>query len=145
MRLRRAPSGRTAGAAPASLTIHSRGRQEEAGAPLLVWEIENKGEVTASVWLEDDAGAVHGTYELPGRTLIHVTSGEIPSKGQMGAWTGTTLHGTDRAKSNPFGRNNPVCTGPGPAVFQLIASDEGGIFAALLHEALVGRSPPFLV
>nr|WP_290428702.1 FG-GAP-like repeat-containing protein [Defluviimonas salinarum] len=45
----------------------------------------------------------------------------------MVAWVGGQQVASDRVKKNPFNRNNPVCTGPGAGVVQLVVSGQNGI------------------
>ncbi|WP_284176674.1 FG-GAP-like repeat-containing protein, partial [Frigidibacter sp. SD6-1] len=109
-----------------SVSLISRGRQSLQGGDIFVWEVENKTTVTQSVTLKDSAGVIHGTWRLPGRVAIFVTTAPIGNK-TMNALIGATSYASDRAKNNPFNRNNPVCTGPGAAVMQLVVKNTAGI------------------
>ncbi|MFZ5965279.1 PKD domain-containing protein [Thalassococcus sp. BH17M4-6] len=123
---------------PVQITLHSRGRQDGMQGDLLVWEIENKQEYTRDVTLIDSDGVEHGTWTVPGRVSVHVTSAEIGKKADMGAYVAGTLQAEDRAKTNPFNRNNPVCTGPGSGVVQLIVADGAG--ASVADTVFVGNT-----
>jgi RHS repeat-associated protein len=111
---------------PVSMTIHSRGQQALATGTILIWEIENKTQTTRNFTLRDSTGTAHGTWVLPGRTSLHVKTGPIGSA-RMDVIVNGLAAANDRAKTNPFNRNNPVCKGVGAAVFQLIVADQNGI------------------
>ncbi|WP_160175208.1 PKD domain-containing protein [Ruegeria halocynthiae] len=118
-------------------TLHSRGRQVGMQGDILVWEVENKQTYTRDVTLQDSNGVDHGTWTVPGRTSLHVTTADI-GKARMNAVVGGVARDDDRAKKNPFNRNNPVCTGPGSGVVQLIVSDAAG--ASLPDTIFVGNT-----
>ena len=111
---------------PIDITLHGRGRQDSASGEIQVWEIENKNLFTRDVTLEDDDGVVYGTWTVPGRVSIHVTTPNIANNDDMFALVGGVAYADDDRANNPFNRNNPVCTGPGAGVVQLIVSDANG-------------------
>ncbi|MDA7966140.1 RHS repeat-associated core domain-containing protein [Ruegeria sp.] len=98
-------------------------------AASIVWEIENKQTYTRDVTLQDSDGVSYGTWTVPGRTSLHVTTDNI-GKARMYAYVDGVVRDTERAKKNPFNRNNPVCTGHGSGVVQLIVSDASGVSLA---------------
>ncbi|MHA6268361.1 PKD domain-containing protein [Aliiroseovarius sp. CAU 1755] len=121
-----------------SITLHSRGQTTASGSKLLVWEIENKNQYTREVRLEDQDGNDHGSFVVPGRVSVHVTTADIGKNNQMYAFVGSAAYADDRPKTNPFNRNNPVCTGPGAGVVQLIVKDSAGL--SLPDTAFVGNT-----
>lgn len=123
---------------PVQITLHSRGRQDGMQSDLLVWEIENKKDFTREVTLTDTDGVTHGTWTVPGRVSVHVTTAEIDKKADMGAYVAGSLQAEDRAKTNPFNRNNPVCTGPGSGVVQLVVADGAG--ASVADTVFIGNA-----
>ncbi|WP_170328201.1 PKD domain-containing protein [Ruegeria arenilitoris] len=122
---------------PVQFTLHSRGRQAGMQGDILVWEVENKQTYTRDVTLQDSNGTAHGTWTVPGRTSLHVTTDNI-GNARMYAYVDGVARDDDRVKKNPFNRNNPVCTGPGSGVVQLIVSDSAG--ASLADTIFVGNT-----
>ena len=112
------------------VTLHSRGKQDTMQGTIRVWEIENKKDHTRVVTLEESDGTQHGSFIVPGRVSVHVTTTDIGKNTRLYAVVDGTSRDNDRAKNNPFNRNNPVCTGPGAGVIQLIVADGAGASVA---------------
>ncbi len=106
-----------------SVSLASRGRLSGQS----VWEIENKKNFTRVVTLENRAGETLGSYSVPGRVSIHVTTDEIQSNQKVTARVDGKSVDSERAKTNSFSRNNPVCSGSNSTVAQLIVSDAFGV------------------
>ena len=123
---------------PVFITLHGRGKQQTSAGEIQVWEIENKNQFTRSVTLEDENGVAYGTWSVPGRVSIHVTTPAIGKNDLMYALVDGSIEAQDDSAKNSFSRNNPVCTGPGSGVVQLIVADANGI--SLADTAFIGNA-----
>lgn len=116
---------------PINVTLHGRGVLSDVWTngvqtPRLVWEIENKKDVTRHVSLIDADGVDHGSYDIPGRTSLHVTTEQVAGDTLYAQIDGQT-YDQSGPDSNEFSRHNPVCVGPASGVVQLIVGDSVGV------------------
>lgn len=118
--------GGTSASEPVFITLHARGKQGSGDGTIQVWEIENKNDHTRQVDLIDENGTSLGSYTVPGQVSVHVVTPDT-GKDDVTAYVNGVAQDTDDAKKNPFNRNNPVCTGPGAGVVQLVVTDADGI------------------
>ncbi|MEQ6204731.1 collagen-binding domain-containing protein [Sulfitobacter sp. HNIBRBA2951] len=119
------------------IKLRNRGKRTDNGTTFQVWEIENKKSHTRQVTLEDAAGNAYGSFVVPGKTSVHVTTPDIGTT-KLNAQVDGVTRASARYKNKPFNRNNPVCTGIGSGVVQLIVAD--GSVPSLPDTVFVGNS-----